>query len=222
LDAAGFSSEKWSVEGHQSIFETISATNLAIVARLDFNPINNFLFGGSIYYGNSADNRPKPEDMEGIDAHLTIFSLHLQYLENPFIVRGDFIYGELENSDIVSQRNSRLSTNIQYPRSPVAKNAAAYYSEGGYNISPLLSLPEVFKIYPFIRYDYYNTMEEVAEGIFPNPRFNRSILTFGFNFIWNDEIVFKADYSSREVGEGSYNTENTFALGIGFNTYLIK
>jgi hypothetical protein len=222
LDAAGFSSERWIAEGYQTHFETVSATNMAVVARLDYVPVTKFLIGGSIYYGNSSDNRPKSEDMEGIDAHVTVISLHTQYLESPVIVRGDFIYGSLENSDIVSQRNARLSTKIQYSRSPVAKNALAWYAEGGYDILTFFSQLPGYKLYPFIRYEHYNTMQEVERGVFANPRFKRSILTFGLNFIWNNEIVVKFDYASREVGGGNYNTENTFGFGFGYNTTFIK
>ena len=216
LDASGFSSENWIAGGHQTKFEFVKATNLATVFRLDYTGIENLLFGGAIYYGNSSGNRPKPEDMEGIDAHVTVTSLHVQYINDPFIIRSDFIYGNLENSDIVSQRNARLSVNIQSPRSPVAKNAIAYYIESGYNIAPFISLPANLKLYPFFRYDYYDTMKEVAEGVFANPRFERSLYTFGFNFFWNDEVVLKADYSSRIVGKGNFNTENTLSIGIGF------
>jgi len=222
LDASGFSSERWIAEGHQTKFEFVKATNLATILRLDYAGINNLLFGGSIYYGNSTGNRPKPEDMEGIDAHVTITSLHAQYISDPVIIRSDYIYGNLENSDLVSQRNARLSVNIQTPRSPVAKNAIAYYIEGGYNIASIISIPTEFKLYPFFRYEYYNTMKEVEKGIFANPRFERSLYTFGLNFIWNDEVVFKADYSSRTVGKGSFNTENTISVGIGFLTSVIN
>lgn len=222
LDASGFSSEKWISEGHQTKFELVKATNLATVARLGYTGIKNTLIGASIYYGNSADNRPKPEDMKDIDANVSILSLHGQYKSEHFIFRGDYVYGSLENSEIVSQRNARLSVNIQSPRSPVAKNAVAWYTEGGYNVASLFTLPKAYKIFPFIRYEFYNTMQKVKSGVFANPRFKRSIITFGLNFMWNNEIIIKADYSSRKVGDGQYNTENTFAIGIGYSTAFIK
>jgi len=221
LDAAGFSSEKWIAEGYQTKFETIRATNFAGVARLDYIGLNNLLTGASIYYGNSADNRPKPEDMEGIDANVTIVSLHGQYTDDTFIIRGDYIFGSLENSDIVSQRNARLSTNIQYPRSPVAKNAVAWYVEGGYNVLSAFSIMEQYKLFPFLRYEYYNSMEKVEQGVYANPRFKRSIFSFGLNFIWNNEIVIKLDYASRRVGGGSYNTENTIGFAVGYSTTFL-
>jgi hypothetical protein len=222
LDASGFSSERWIAKGYQTRFELVKATNLATVARLDYEGIQNTLIGASLYYGNSADNRPKPEDMKGVDANVSIVSLHGQYKSDQIILRGDYIYGNLENSAIVSQVNASLSVNTQSPRSPVAKNALAWYAEGGYNIAPLIDLQDIYKVFPFIRYEYYNTMQDVEPGIFANPRFKRSIFTFGLNLMWNDEIIFKADYSTRRVGDGKFNTENTLGLSVGYNTTFIK
>ncbi len=222
LDASGFSSERWVASGYQSKYELIKATNLATVLSLNFIGIDKTTLGFGVYYGNSADNRPKPEDMEGIDANVSILSLHGRYEDEDLKVRTNFIYGNLENSHLVSERNARLSVNSQNPRTPVAKNALGYYLEIGYNIAQFINLPQEFKLFPFGKYDYYNSMQEVESGVFANPRFERSIYTFGFNVNWKNQIVFKADYSSRIVGKGDYNTENTISLGIGFITSIIN
>ncbi len=150
LDASGFSSEKWIAGGYQTKFEQVKATNLASVFRLDYVGVNNLLVGGAVYFGNSADNRPKPEDMEGFDGNLTILGTHFEYDNNQIILRGNYVYGYLKNSDIISQRNARLSVNTQNPRTPVAKNALFYYAEGGYNISNLFLIPSAYKLYPFL------------------------------------------------------------------------
>ena len=75
LDATGFSSQNWIVGGHQKRFETIQATNMAWVGRLDYQFAPHCVLGISGYRGDSADNRPKP-DMEGIDAHVSIVDVH--------------------------------------------------------------------------------------------------------------------------------------------------
>lgn len=222
LDASGFSSERWIADGYQTKFEQISITNPAYVLNVDFEGINDLLAGGSFYIGNSAGNRPKPEDMNGIDAYVSIYNFHLFYSGNPFIFRGDFIYGNLENSGIVSQRNARLSVNTQNVRTPVAKNAMAWYAETGYNIAAVFNIPVNYQLYPFIRYEYYNSMEKTEPGIFANERFKRNVITGGLNLVWNDELILKVDYSSRKVGNGKYNTENSFGIAIGYNATFIK
>jgi len=222
LDASGFSSEKWIRDGYQYRYEIIKATNLAGVVRLNYKGLDNTTIGFGVYHGNSSGNRPKPEDMEGIDAAVTVLSLHGKYESNDLKIRSNFIYGNLQNSALVSERNARLAVNSQNPRTPVAKNALAWYFEIGYNIAPFLNLPAEYKIFPFGKYEYYNSMHDVEAGVFANPRFEREIYTFGLNAIWKNQFVFKADYSSRIVGKGNFNTENTISLGVGFMTSIIN
>ena len=145
-----------------------------------------------------------------------------RYDDGDLKIRTNLIYGNLSNSALVSERNARLSVNSQNPRTPVAKNAMGYYIELGYNVAPLIGISKEIKFFPFGKYDYYNSMHEVESGVFANPRFERSVYTFGFNVVWKNQVVLKADYSSRVVGKGNYNTENTISLGIGFMTSIIN
>lgn len=222
LDAAGFSSERWVASGYQNKYELIKASNLATVLRLNFVGIKNTTIGVGGYFGNSTDNRPKPEDMEGINANVSVLSLHGRYDDGDLKVRTNLIYGNLSNSALVSERNARLSVNSQNPRTPVAKNALGYYVELGYNVAQLIGIPQEIKLFPFGKYDYYNSMHDVETGVFANPRFERSVYAFGFNAVWKNQLVLKADYSSRIVGKGNYNTENTISLGIGFMTSILN
>jgi hypothetical protein len=224
LESSGFSSEKWIVEGHQAKFETIKASNLAVAARFDYTGFNNMMIGVSGYRGNTSDNRPKPEDIKGIDGNVTVYGFHVFYDSNELIIRGNYIYGNLQNSDLISIKNSRISTNIQAPRTPVAKSALAYYAEAGYNILKLFNGHSSYKIFPFGRFEYYNSMEEVEGNVFADPRFKRNVITFGINFFVLPNLVLKADYSIRKVGgfNSIYRDENTFGLSVGFSDVFIK
>ena len=224
LESTGFSSERWIVEGHQDKFEFIKATNLAAALKLDYSGINNLLFGISGYYGNTSGNRPKPEDMQDADGNVGIADFHLLYNNEDFIARGLFLYGHLENSDIISQRNASISRNIQSPRTPVAEAALSYYIEAGYNVLKFFDDDTSLKLFPFGRYEYYNSMEQVTGNVFADPRFKRNLITFGINFFALPNLVLKADYSMRQVGgfDSIYNDENTFGLSIGFYDSFIE
>lgn len=224
LESTGFSSEKWIVEGHQKKFEFIKATNLAIAIRLDYSGIENLLFGVSGYYGNTSGNRPKPEDMQNVNGNVGILDFHAAYNSNDFIARGLFLFGHLTNSDIISQRNSSISRNIQAPRTPVAESAMSYYIEAGYNILRFFDTNTPLKLFPFGRYEYYNSMEQVTGSVFADPRFKRNLITFGINFFVLPNLVLKADYSMRKVGgfDSIYNDENTFGLSIGFYDSFVE
>ncbi|KAA3606280.1 MAG: hypothetical protein DWQ06_02210 [Calditrichaeota bacterium] len=219
LDATGFSSRNWIVEGHQKKFEETRATDLAYFANLDYNGIEGLTIGFSTYFGNSTGNRPK-NDMDGINGYVTIGDLHAIYEKNSFVARGMFLYGNLQNADKITQKNNRLSNNLQVPRTPVAKAIISYYAEIGYDILSFFNASH--KLYPFLKYEYYNTMQEVDEGIFAQPRFERKVLTFGANFFLNENVVTKIDYSMRRFGESDFNGENTFSVGFGFYSNFLK
>ncbi len=223
LESNGFSSERWIVGGHQAKFETIKATNLAYVARIDYKGIKDLQLGVSGYFGNSNENRQKPEDLNGIGGHVTILSAYGQFNTANLTIRGSYIYGSLENSAIISAANSRISTNIQSPRTPVAKNALAYYIEAGYNIISFIDPTSPFKIYPFGKYEYYNSMQNVENGVFADPRFKRNIITVGANFFVLPNLVLKLDYSMRKIGglDSIYNDENTIGFSVGFLDWFI-
>lgn len=222
LDATGFSSQHWIKKGNQKAFELTRATNMALVGRLDYKGIEGLEIGASGYYGNSSGNRPKKSDMKGIDAHVGIAEAHFNLNTNSIIARGTLIYGTLENADIVSAKNVHLARNLSVPKTPVAKAAMAWGVEAGFEILKTFSIKSDYKLYPFLRYEFCNTMQEVDKSVFAVPRYKKNILTFGTNFFPLPNLVIKTDYSIRTVGNENFNTEHTFGLAIGFTGWFFE
>ena len=216
MDSTGFSSRRWIVSGHQLRFETANAEDFALVGRVDYTIVDGTVLGISGYYGDSADNRPKPDFRA--DAHVSILDLHGFYEVGALKVRGLFLYGTLENSDLISKTNRNLSNNLNVKRTPVGSRASGGYLEVGYNLLTLFksSLNTEAVLDLFIRYDNYDTMAEVEGDIFDNPRWERQTWTFGVNYHPHPQLVFKGHYSARRLGTEVENEENTFALGFGF------
>ena len=216
LDSTGFSSRRWIVSGHQLRFETANAEDFALVGRVDYTIVDGTVLGISGYYGDSADNRPKPDFRA--DAHVSILDLHGFYEVGALKVRGLFLYGTLENSDLISKTNRNLSNNLNVKRTPVGSRASGGYLEVGYNLLTLFksSLIAEAVLDLFVRYDNYDTMAEVEGDIFDNPRWERQTWTFGVNYHPHPQLVFKGHYSARRLGTEVENEENTFALGFGF------
>ena len=227
LDSSGFNSRGWIRDGHQERFEMPNANAFALMSRLDykFGKHHNTYFGFSAYVGDSAANRPK-EDLKK-SAYVTILEGHFTYNEFPLRIASTAVYGNLENSNIVSARNAGLSNELGVKRTPVGKNAIAFSTEIGYDILHLIKPLAKQMLYPFIRYEFYDTMAKVEGNIIDNPRWERSVITGGFNWFITDEINIKAAYANRKLGSLNYNLstleytgnrqkENTFSLGIGF------
>ena len=221
LDSTGFSGRHWIVPGHQLRFETVNAEAPAFVGRLDYTFHENATVGLSGYYGDTAANRPKPD--VDFDAHVGIVSLHGFYEVNAVKIRGMFLWGTLENAALLSKANRSLSNNLNVKRTPIGSSALGWYLEAGYDVlSFLRTAPangqnaHTDRLDVFARYDFYDTMASVEEPVSDNPRWERSVWTFGINYHVHPQLVFKSHYALRRLAAAEKNRENTFAFGIGF------
>lgn len=220
LDANGFSSANWVRLGHQGNFETIKMTNPAVVAHIENRSVKNLLIQASGYYGHSAANTAKPAKMDHIDGAVTIGHLGFDYNNQKLIARGNFIYGNLGDSEEISKINKTISNNIQYPRTPVAKNAMTYSAEIGYDVLSFFN--KKTKLYPFVRYDYYNSMQDGDSKTFLDKRHKRQVFTFGFNYFLTNYLALKVDYSHRSFDQDDFNNENTLGVAMVFNAWFFK
>jgi hypothetical protein len=217
LDATGFSSANWIVGGWQKRFEQANANGLAVVGRVDVDVAKGTSVGVSGYFGNSADNRPKADLT--VPANVGIIEGHAVVECGPFKARGLLLYGHLQNSGAVSDANRNLSNNLNVKRTPVASAALGWFVEAGYDVLPLLTSappgPGHRGLDLFARYDWYDSMYDVAPGIFDNPRWERHVITAGLNWRIDPTFLVKGEYSHRTLGLTTANTEDTIALGFG-------
>jgi len=215
LDSTGFSSKNWIRDGHQGRFEQVKATDLATVARLEFRGLRGVKLGATVYYGDTTSNRPKP-DMDGISAPLTIGSADARISLGSFKLRAMFLFGHLNNADEISKKNSHLSVNLGVARTPVASEARAWSVELGYNIMSMISSDSAAGIYPFFRYEEFNSMHQTDDGLFADPRFDRDAITMGVNWFIKPTVILKSDYSIRSFGLARYRDEKTISLALAW------
>lgn len=227
LDATGFSSRNWIKKGHQTRFEMTVGNSLAYSARLDysFGKNKNTFAGIAAYINDAAANRPK-NDMD-VSAYVSILEGHVSYDENYLKFSSVFLYGNIENSNIVSRKNANLSNNLGVKRTPVGKSMLGFSADIGYEVLHFLNKTTAQQLYPFMRYEYYDTMYQTEGAVVRKPRWERSVTTGGINWFVHPQVVLKAQYSTRKLGSdhfdpvSSLNTEkkqkeNTFSAGIGF------
>lgn len=210
LDSTGFSSRNWVAGGHQKRFEQAVAEDLAFVARLDYFPQQSLQIGAAYYGGNSVGNRPK-DDLEE-DAFVDILAFDGQWLPGDFILRGQYMWGRLQNSHLVTDANRNLSNNLGVKRTPVGSEAQSWYVEAGYD----LLRDSAQTLILFGRYEAYDSMYRTEGLVFDNPRWDRESWTVGINYLPIPSIIIKAEYNQRSVDLDDNNEDNTFALGVGF------
>ncbi len=227
LDASGFSSRGFIKGGYQQRFALVNSESFGFAGRFDYNfgTHEDTFVGLAGYVNNAAANRPKNDMME--TAYVTMAEGHISYHENNLRFNAIALYGNLQNSDIVSLKNANLSNNLGVKRTPVGKSTLGISAEVGYNVLPWLSPGSIQMLYPFVRYDYYDTMQSTAGTVIDNPRWQRSAITAGFNWFIHPKIVYKIQYSIRRLGSENFDSstlistgkrqfENTFSTGIGF------
>lgn len=224
LNSEAFSSANWIKRGHQQRFETINADGFAVSARFDYNLPNDGYVGVSGYNGDANKNRHEGQ-LQNTKGNVSIGDFHFNIVQKNWKLRGMFLYGNLQNSDDISRANRNLSNNLNVKRTPVAKNALGYYIEGAYDILSLKKNKTKKQLFLFGRYDFYDSMYETTGVILNNPRWERSVITFGANYFIHPHVVLKSHYSVNSLGVNLIdgfgdvigNKERTFLIGMAFD-----
>lgn len=219
LNANGFDRKTWAGSGKTSIFEYDNFTSPAYVARVDYRGVPGLRVGGSWYFCNNIGaNADKPTTYTSYgDIPVRIYTVDAQYINRFLTFRGNCIFGNLGKSDKLSQANLNLGNNSPYTRAvPIAKKAVSYGTELGLNLQGIAGTPKCPALYPFARYEYYNPQEEVIARQGADDREKVSMWTAGLNWKALPNLVFKADYTTRKIGGGKYNSENEFAIGVAY------
>jgi len=193
---------------------------------VDIFPVRGLRLGLSGYYGHSACNslksvRYKNKDITGAVA---IGAFDFTYDDRNWLARGNFLYGHLSDSYVISTINTSLPSASPSPRTWVASDAMSYYAEVGYDIMsffPNRNCAED-KLYVYGHYGYCNSMYKMQNnvdtgaGISSKPWCEKTVISAGLNYFPMDGLVVKAEYSLRQF-KSPYNNEPTISLGIGYS-----
>ena len=149
---------------------------------------------------------------------MRIYTADVQYKNKYVTARANLIYGNLGNSIQLSNANGKLSGLSPYSRvTLIAKHAISCGGEVGLNLRSLCRDNEkVPVIYPFVRYEYYNPQEDVLSPNTAELRNEVSMWTAGANWYALPNLVIKADYTTRKIGGGDFNSENEFSLAVAY------
>ncbi len=221
LNANGFDRNNWVKKGKQGFFETDNFTSPAYVLRLNYTGVPGLRLGASWYHcQNAASNADKPNTYS-FRVPVNLWSVDAQYQNRYTIVRGNILGGKVGNSTLLSTRNIRQSNASPYTKTaPVASHAVSYGIEGGVRLKGLFNARKMPDIVPFARYEYYNAQEKGEEKQVMEARLKTSMWTFGVNYKPIPWVIVKADYTTRRIGGGKYNSENEFALGVAFTGWF--
>jgi hypothetical protein len=215
LNSEYFRTYDWAASGHQKRFEHVNGDDLAFAGRVDYG---NFKTGSAVgvayYYGNTSGNRNKSNKISS-DGTLSIVSVAGALVEGPWILRGQYLYGTLSDSDAISQANKTTPGLRPGNFAQLGSKSQAFFIEAGVKLDTWFDLP----VTVFANIDYSNPLMEVESG-YATKRFENTWTSVGINYFPIPEIVIKAEGGLHQVAVASIPDTNFFALGVGYQFSL--
>ncbi len=218
LNSALFSRNAWANGASASPYEFRPANRWALATRLDYS-IPHWRLSLSAYAGNTFNNNiesARSETYADVNGTVLIGAFDFKCDYGPFLMRGNFDYGYLNEAGTISSFNRRLSnsTGSPYPHTEVGQSALAAGLEAGYDCFGNASKPRLakMKFITFARADYYDTYN-------PPATYNdylwteRLCFSAGIDYAPIPQIVIKAEGGIR-LFRHQYNNEPWFALGV--------
>ncbi|WP_434927037.1 hypothetical protein [Shewanella sp. HL-SH2] len=215
LNSEYFRTYDWAASGHQKRFEHVNGDDLAFAGRLDYG---NFKTGSAVgvayYYGNTSGNRHKSNKLD-VDGAMSIVSVAGAFVEGPWILRGQYLYGTLENTDAITQANKTTPGLRPGNFAQLGSESQSFFVEAGVKLDSWINIP----ITAFANIDYSNPLMAVETGT-ATKRFENTWSSIGINYFPIPEIVIKAEGGIHQVAVASIPDTNFFALGVGYQFSL--
>ncbi len=218
MDSDRFSRAEWIAGSSGSPYEFKIANSVAGAFRVDNYSVSGLRLSLSGYAGNSFSNSLKPTTSSkytGVKGTVMIGAFDFAYNDHNWIVRGNFDYGHLTDSDKITAFNMSLQKDSPSPSQPVASDAIAAGIEAGYDIFSQFNRTKDRKFYIFARYEYYDSMFKTTGGVMDYGYCGRQRVAAGINYYPIRDVVIKAEYSHGILSK-AYNNEPSVSIGVAF------
>jgi len=207
LDAAGFTADGGIRGGRQEGSEAI-AQDWALSGRLDYVGTAGLLVGVSVFTGQTGQDNHTPSGRK-IDASTTGFDVHADWQWRGLWLRGLFAQTAISQADLINEFNGFVGDES------VGSRQNGWYVQGAYDVLSF-SPTSKMSLLPYVRYEQYDTQEEVPAGYARNPANDIDVLTVGIAFKPIDRLIFKLDWQQRQNAANTGVNAWNVALGYIF------
>ncbi len=211
FDGAGISNAGFSASGlrggRQKGSEAL-AEDFAFVVRADWDIVPGLTIGASFYMGDSGQGAIAPTTMTPIDAHTTILDLHAEWRWRGIEARALYVGVNQADADLINDFNGFSGTDS------VGEEMGGHYLQFGYD---LLSQKQTeHRLIPFVRYEEYDTQQQVPSGFARDPANDVEVRTYGFSYKPIHNVVLKLDYQDYRNRAGTGTDQWNAAIGWSF------
>ena len=212
FDASGFTSS--GLRGGRQKGSRAKANDLAVVGRIDFEPLSGWRVGASYYQGDSGQDQDYMQtsgtSVALPDVRTRIWEVHSELRRGPLFARA--LWAQADMSDA-----GELSTALQLPSNrPVASSMVGGYAEVAYDLMQLISPGSERELLPFFRFEYTDTQQDVPRGFTRDRRQPRRLFIPGLQFKPIPQVVLKLDYRIIDNWDGSAADELSVGFGLVF------
>jgi uncharacterized small protein (DUF1192 family) len=201
--------------GHQELQQS-KANDLSVYAALNYRGMPGLLLGGGVFSGDTSQKGASLTDptakalLASTGARLTLWDMHGKYTAGNLELQGLYAKGTLSGADTVAAAilAEQLVTDPLATGVAVPKSIYGWYGQAAYHVWRQGD----FDLAPFVRYEKFNTQQNVAAGFAANPLNDERVVTTGINFKLHPQVVLKADYQKFKADSG----KNRLNLGMGY------
>lgn len=204
LSAAGFEAADIR-EGRQQGSNSI-ADDLALTGRVDWNAFPGFVVGASFFTGKSGQGLTDLAGAE-IEASTTLLEGHVEYKWRGLQTRALFAATSIDD---VGRINDALGFS---GADSIGETQKGWYAEAGFNVLSFAKETQQSLI-PFVRYEAYDSQNEVPVGFTRNGANDVRVKTIGVSWRPISHIVVSADFQGFENRAGTGTDQ--WNLGLGF------
>lgn len=183
-------------------------------SKLEYYGFRSLNIGLSGYFGNTQstlyDGVSKEDASAMAKADSTIVGIAMLGLDARYNYKGFEARAQLywANNNNTDQYNA-------FTGSDIGSQMLGYYFEVGYNV--LRSIESDYNLTPFVRYEYYNTQEQLASNTALNLDYKNQAITSGLTLDLTNGAVFKVDLQwSKNALTDTYSSVFNAGFGIMF------
>jgi hypothetical protein len=178
------------------------ANDLAVVARVDWQPVVGTTLGLSGYQGDTGHEK-------NFSGRVTLAEAHAETRFRGLVLRGLYARGTIGDAAAIN-----ASRNLTGAAS-VGERFGGWYGEAAYEITPTVGNREL-SIIPHGRYEQFDTQMRVPSGFSRNRANNQNILTFGVAFKPIPQTIIKLDWQDVDNESATGIDQWNIALGYIF------
>jgi hypothetical protein len=209
LDASGFTADEGIREGRQEGADSL-AEDLALTARVDYEPAPGLLLGAAAFTGRTGQGDPA-----FAGARLTLWDAHAEWNARGVHLRGVYAKGVLSDAEAVSLANDPLLAFDPSRGTAIGSRTKGWYAEAAYNLLSLRRKGDR-ELSPFVRYEALDTQEQVSPGFVRDPASDRTVRVYGLTCRPIPNLAIKVDVQDFRNRAGSGVDQVNFALGYLF------